>query len=79
MTTPERLVILWRGRQVVVRHDDPKLGPLSTMGKVIYIAIELCSTVENIHKLLTLAVGRSYTVRVAERDDGVLVGLWRLG
>lgn len=78
MTTPERLLILWRGRQVVVRHDDPSLGPLSSMGKVIFSAIELCSTVENIARLLTMAIGDHYRIRVAERDGGVLVGLWRL-
>ena len=46
------------------------------MGKVIYSAIELCSTVENIHKLLTLAVGRSYTVRW---PSGMLVCWWGCG
>ena len=48
------------------------------MGKVIYSAIELCSSVENIARMLGYAIGDRYRIRVAERDGGVLVGLWRL-
>lgn len=75
MKRPEPLVIPWQGRQLRVRHDDPRLGPYTPRGAVIRSAIELASDVEGLRLVLGTALGERYRVRVSE--DGSVVGLWR--
>ena len=75
MNAPDPLIIVWRGRQLHVRHDDPCLGPYSSKGATIRSAIELATDVEGLRLVLTTTVGDRYRVRVS--DDGSLVGLWR--
>jgi hypothetical protein len=73
---PDPLVISWRGRQLRVRHDDPHLGPYSSLGATIRSAIELASDEEGLRLVLATTVSDRYRVRVS--DDGCTVGLWRL-
>jgi hypothetical protein len=42
---PEPLVFSWRGHQLRVRHNDPRLSPYSQQGATIRSAIELASDV----------------------------------
>jgi hypothetical protein len=72
---PEPLVISWRGRQLRVRHDDPHLGPYSSLGATIRSAVELASDVAGLRLVLATTVGDRYRVMVS--DDGSVVGLWR--
>ena len=74
MTTPDPLIIPWQGRQLRVRHDDPRLGPYTPRGAVIRSAVELASDVEGLRLVLGTTLGERYRVRVA--DDGSVVGLW---
>jgi hypothetical protein len=74
---PEPLVIAWQGRQLRVRHDDPRLGVYTGTGQQIRAAIQLATDIEGLQLALTTALGREYSVRVA--DDGSVVGLWRRG
>ena len=76
MKAPEPLIVSWRGRQVRIRHDDPRLGPYTPDGAVVRSAIELASDVDGLRLALSTALGGRYRVRVAE--DGTVVGLWRL-
>lgn len=75
MTAPDPLIVTWRGKQLRVRHDDPRLTPYSPRGATIRSAIELASDVEGLRLVLTTTVGDRYHVRVS--DDGGVVGLWR--
>ncbi len=75
MTAPDPLVVPWQGRQLRIRHDDPRLGPYSQQGAVIRSAVELASDVEGLRLALGTALGERYRVRVGE--DGEVVGLWR--
>ena len=45
---PDPLVITWQGRQLCVRHDDPRLGPYTHTGQVIRAAVELASDVDGL-------------------------------
>jgi hypothetical protein len=72
---PEPLRVVWRGQQLRVRHDDPRLSPYSSSSATIRSAIELATDVEGLRLVLT-TVGDRYQV-VAD-DDGV-IGLWRRG
>jgi hypothetical protein len=72
--SPEPLVIAWRGRQLRVRHDDPRIAPYSPAGQRIRAAVELATDVEGLRLALETTVGERYRVRVA--DEGDLVGLW---
>jgi hypothetical protein len=72
---PDPFVIPWRGQQLRVRHDDPRLGPYTHAGQVIRAAVELASDVEGLRLVLGSALGNRYRVRV--EDDGSVVGLWR--
>jgi hypothetical protein len=72
---PEPLVISWRGHQLRVRHDDPHLGPYSSLGATIRSAVELATDAEGLRLVLVTTVGDRYRVRVS--DDGSVVGLWR--
>ena len=74
---PDPLVISWQGRQVRVRHDDPRVGPYTPRGAVIRCAMELASDVDGLQLVLMTALGDRYRVRVS--DDGSVVGLWREG
>jgi hypothetical protein len=72
---PDPLVISWQGRQVRVRHDDPRLGPYSPRGSLVRSAIGLASDVDGLRLVLGTTVGDRYRIRVS--DDGLTVGLWR--
>ncbi len=71
--TPDPLVIAWRGRQLRVRHDDPRIGPYSPVGQRIRAAVELATDVEGLRLVLASTVGERYRVKVAE--DGGVVGV----
>lgn len=77
MMTPDPLVISWRGRQLRVRHDDPRIKPYSPVGQRIRAAVELATDVEGLRLVLGSALGDRYRVKVGE--DGGVVGLWRRG
>jgi hypothetical protein len=72
--TPDPLVS-WRGHQLRVRHDDPHLGPYSSLGATIRSAVELATDVDGLRRVLASTVSDRYRVRVA--DDGSVLGLWR--
>ena len=71
--SPEPLVISWRGRQLRIRHDDPRLTVYSPRGARLRAAIELASDVEGLRLVLNSTITDRYRVRVA--DDGSVVGL----
>jgi len=71
---PEPLVIPWQGRQLRVRHDDPRITPYSPQASRIRSAVELASDVEGLRLVLASTLGERYRVRVDE--DGSVVGLW---
>lgn len=76
MPKPEPIVIAWRGQQVRVRHDDPRItSPYSPQAVRLRAAVELASDVPGLRLVLDSALGERYRVRV--RDDGAVVGLWR--
>jgi hypothetical protein len=72
---PDPLIVAWRGQQLRIRHDDPRLTPYSPKGAMIRSAIELASDVEGLRLVLTTTVGDRYRVKVSE--DGRVVGLCR--
>lgn len=72
---PDPLVIDWRGRELRVRHDDPRIGPYSPVGQRIRAAVELATDVDGLRLVLASTLAERYRVRVA--DDGGVVGLWR--
>ena len=72
---PDPLVIPWQGRQLGVRHDDPRLGPYTHLGQVIRAAVGLASDVDGLPLILGTTLGDHYRARV--NDDGGLVRLWR--
>ena len=76
MKAPEPLVISWRGGQLRVRHDDPHLGPYSSLGATVRSAVELATDVDGLRLVLASTVGDRYRVRVS--DDGSVVGLRRI-
>jgi hypothetical protein len=78
MTTTEALVVSWRGQSVRVRHDDPRLGEYTPGGAVIRNAMHLASDVRGLQLALDACVGDCYSVKVAERPEGVAIGLRRL-
>lgn len=71
------LIVSWRGQQVHVRHDDPRLGEYSPGGAVIRDAMHLASDIRGLELALNATVGDRYAVRVAERPEGVVIGLRR--
>jgi hypothetical protein len=73
--TPDPLIISWQGRQLRVRHDDPRLTPYSPGASRLRSAVELASDVEGLRLVLVSVLGDRYQVRV--RDDGSVVGLRR--
>jgi hypothetical protein len=72
---PEPLVIAWQGRQLRVRHDDPRLGVYTGDGQQLRAAVQLATDVEGLRLVLASTVADRYRVRVS--DDGRVVGLWR--
>ena len=74
MIRPDPLIISWQGRELRIRHDDPRLGPYSPQGQRVRSAIDLASDVEGLRLVLASVLGDRYRVRV--RDDGAVVGLW---
>jgi hypothetical protein len=75
MKSPDPLVISWRGRQLRVRHDDPRIGPYTPAGARLRAIIELASDVDGLRLALASIVGERFRVRVSE--DGCTVGPWR--
>jgi hypothetical protein len=75
VVNPDPLIVSWRGRQVRIRHDDPRLGPYTPSGAQLRSAMELASDVEGLRLALLTALSDRYCVRVA--DDGSVVGRWR--
>ena len=75
MPKPEPIVIAWRGQQVRVRHDDPRItSSYSPQAVRLRAAVELASDVAGLRLILDSALGERYRIRVA--DDGAVVGLW---
>jgi len=72
---PDPLIVPWQGRQLRIRHDDPRLSPYSPRGATIRSAVELASDVDGLRLVLVSAIGDRYRVRVSDDDD--VVGLWR--
>jgi len=70
---PDPLVISWQGRQLRVRHDDPRLRPYSPQASRLRSAVELASDIEGLRLVLVSVLGDRYRVRV--EDD--VIGLWR--
>jgi hypothetical protein len=75
LKAPDPLIVTWRGQQLRIRHDDPRLSPHSPKGATIRSAVELATDVEGLRLVLSTTVGDRYRVRVS--DDGNDVGLWR--
>ena len=69
-------MISWHGRQIRVRHDNPHLGPYSSLGATVRSAVELASDVDGLRLALMTTVGDRYCVKVS--DDGSVVGLRRI-
>jgi hypothetical protein len=72
---PDTLVIPWRGRSVRVRHDEPRLGLYTDVGKRLSAAVQLATDVAGLRLARASTVGERNWVRAA--DDGSVVGLWR--
>jgi len=72
---PDPLHIPWRGRQLRIRHDDPRLGPYTDVGKQLTAAVQLATDVEGLRRVLATTIADRYRFRVS--DDGATVGLWR--
>jgi len=72
---PDPLVITGQGRQLRVRHDDPRLGPYTYADQVIRADVELASDLDGLRFVLGTTLCDRYRVRVT--DDGGLVGSWR--
>jgi len=71
---PEPLIVALWGRQVRVRHDDPRMGPYTQAGQQLRAAVELASDVEGLRLVLASTLGDRYRARVG--DDESTVGLW---
>jgi hypothetical protein len=67
--TPDPIVISWQGRQMRVRHDDPRLTPYSPGASRLRSALELASDVEGLRLVLATTMGERYRIRV--RDDEI--------
>jgi hypothetical protein len=70
------IIVSWQGRQLRVRHDDPRITSIYSPQAVrVRAAVELASDVAGLRLVLESTVGDRYRVKV--RDDGAEVGLWR--
>ena len=72
---PEPIFLSWQGRQVRVRHDDPRLRPYSPGVARLRATVELASDVEGLRLALASSMSDRYRIRV--RDDGTVIGLWK--
>jgi hypothetical protein len=68
------LIVPWRGRQVRIRHDDPKLEPYAPRAAVIGSAMQLASDELGLRLAIEATVGEWYRVEVG---DGPVVRLRR--
>ena len=75
MPTPDPLYVPFRGREVRVRHDDPRLKPYTPMAVVLRSAAGLASDVDGLRLVLASTVGERYRIEVP--DDGSEVRLRR--
>jgi hypothetical protein len=76
MPVPQPLIVPWRGRQVRIRHDDPRLTPHSPRAAIIISAAQLAATADGLRRILQATVGEWYAVMV--REEPLAVGLRRL-
>jgi hypothetical protein len=74
MSKPEPLYLRWRGRDVRIRHDDPRLGPYSPVIATLRSAMTITTEVATVR--LVIARERAYRVGVPD-DDGSEVRLRR--
>jgi hypothetical protein len=65
MTEP--IIISWGGRQVRVRHDDPKLEPYAPRTAVIGSAMQLAKDEVGLRLAIEATVGEWYRVHIGER------------
>ena len=68
MHKPDPLYVPFRGREVRVRHDDPRLRPHMPMEAVLRVAASLASDVQGLRRALETTVGERYPIEVP--DDG---------
>ena len=76
MSRPDPLLIPWRGGTIRLRHDDPRLGLYTDVGKRLTAAVQLATDIDGLRIVLASNHGRGYRVRVS--DDAQTVGLHRL-
>jgi hypothetical protein len=72
---PEPVFLPFRGREVRVRHDDPRLKPYTPMAVVLRSAASIASSVDGLRLALRSTVGERYLIEVP--DDGSEVRLRR--
>ena len=77
MPKPEPVYVPFRGREVRVRHDDPRLKPYTPMATVLRSATSIASDVEGLRLVLASTVGERYQIEVP--DDRSEVRLRRRG
>ena len=75
MPKPDPLYVPFRGREVRVRHDDPRLRPYTPTAAVLRAAAGIASDVEGLRRALETTVGERYRIEVP--DDGSEVRLRR--
>ena len=73
MSKPEPLFLRWRGTDVRIRHDDPRLTPYSPVIATLRSAMTITTDVATLR--LVMARERAYEVQVL--DDGSEVRLRR--
>lgn len=66
MGMPAPLVIQWCGRQVRIRHDDPRLEPYAPRAAGIGSAMQLASDEFGLRLVIEATVGEWYQVDVGE-------------
>jgi hypothetical protein len=71
--TLDPIFLSWRGKQVRVRHDDPRLNRYSDVIVRLQAAMLLTTTVPSLRQVM--AMERGYDVQVL--DDGTEVRLRR--
>jgi hypothetical protein len=73
MSKPEPLYLRWRGKDVRIRHDDPRLSRYSPAIATLQSAMMITTEVATLQ--LVMARERAYDVQVL--DDGSEVRLRR--
>ncbi len=71
---PAPLIIPWRGRQVRIRHDDPRLEPYAPRAVLISSAMVLATDEAGLRLAIEASVGQWYEVNIG---DGPVVRLRR--